>query len=194
MTAAALAPGFVDPVHDAQRTFRLVLDAMSHPGSIVEVASAVTAPGLAPAAAAVALALCDLETPIWLDAETSAAAAWLRFHCGTPIVGAVGEARFAFVRHIESMPPLDAFALGTDEYPDRSATLVIEVAALCPGDGIVFAGPGIKDTARLRVDGVGREFWHERASLAELFPRGVDLVLTCGRQLAALPRTTTVKE
>lgn len=191
---AALAPGFVDPVHDAQRTFRLVLDAMSHPGRVVQVVSAVAAPGLAPAAAAVALALCDLETPIWLDAETSVAASWLRFHCGTPIVGGVGEARFAFIRRIDAMPPLDAFSLGTDEYPDRSATLVIEVAALCPGDGIVFAGPGIKGTARLRIDGVGPEFWRERASLAELFPRGVDLVLTCGGQLAALPRTTIVRE
>ena len=191
---AALAPGFAEPVHDAQRTFRLVLDAMSHPGRVVEVASAVAPPGLAPAAAAVALALCDLETPIWLDAETSAAASWLRFHCGTPIVGAVGEARFAFIRRLETMPALDAFALGTDEYPDRSATLVIEVAALSPADGLVLAGPGIKDTARLRADGVGPRFWRERAGLTELFPRGIDLVLTCGRLLAALPRTTEVRE
>jgi alpha-D-ribose 1-methylphosphonate 5-triphosphate synthase subunit PhnH len=190
---AALLPGFADPVHDAQRTFRQLLDAMSRPGRIVEIAARTTAPGLAPAAAATALSLCDFETPVWLDGGTASAADWLRFHCGAPIVDRASDASFAFLRRLDALPPLDAFALGTDEYPDRAATLVIEVRRLAAGGGLRLGGPGIDGAVRLEVDGLGPAFWRERAALADLFPRGIDLALTCGRTLTALPRTTIVE-
>jgi alpha-D-ribose 1-methylphosphonate 5-triphosphate synthase subunit PhnH len=191
---ASFEPGFADPVRDAQRTFRLMLEAMSRPGRVVEAGASVRVNGIGPAAGAVALALCDLETPVWLDPDTAAAAPWLRFHCGAPIVAAAGDGRFAFIRRPEAMPSLDAFALGSDEYPDRSATLVIEVAGLRSGAGLALSGPGIDGMVRLTVDGIGAGFWRERAEFAELFPRGLDLVFTCGERLAALPRTTIVRE
>ena len=57
----------------AQATFRAVMDAMARPGTL----QAVRYPAAAPApmmsgTAAVALALFDQETPIWLDPAISA--------------------------------------------------------------------------------------------------------------------------
>lgn len=192
---ARLAPGFRDPVHDAQATFRIVLDAMAHPGRIVELPFALPAPAPAPlgdAAAAVALALCDIETPLWLDAGLTGCANYLRFHCGSPLSAMPNAAHFALVSDGRALPALDAFALGSDEYPDRSTTLIIEVATLQAGHGLTLSGPGIAGTARLAVTGLGERFWVERQMLAELFPRGLDAIFTCGARLAAVPRTTVV--
>lgn len=190
---AGLAPGFADPVHDAQACFRAVLEATAHPGRIVTVAGSL--PGgaaLSPAARAVALTLCDIDTPVWLDAASAAEAGYLAFHCGAPLALSPAEARFAFVTDAGALPPLADFALGSDEYPERSATLVIEVADLAEEAGTVLRGPGILGERRLNVSGLPARFWAERAALAELFPRGLDVLFTSGSRLAALPRSTRV--
>ena len=63
-----LAPGFHDPQLDAQRVFRQLLQAMARPGQIVPIDRLPEAPKpLSGGAAALALTLFDLDTPIWLD-------------------------------------------------------------------------------------------------------------------------------
>jgi alpha-D-ribose 1-methylphosphonate 5-triphosphate synthase subunit PhnH len=188
---AELAPGFRDPVHDAQTTFRAILDALAHPGRIVERPAALAA--LAPlgdAAAAIALTLCDMDTPIWLDSGLARCADYLRFHCGAPQAAAPGDAHFAFISDPSALPALDTFALGSDEYPDRSTTLVVEIAGLRAGKGHTLSGPGIAGSARLAVAGLPDGFWRERETLAVLMPRGLDVIFTCGPRLAVVPRTT----
>ena len=62
-------PGLTDPVGDAQRIFRRVLDALAHPGRIVTLDAPARRPAgvLGRAAIGTALALLDFETAIWLD-------------------------------------------------------------------------------------------------------------------------------
>jgi alpha-D-ribose 1-methylphosphonate 5-triphosphate synthase subunit PhnH len=191
-----LEPGFADPVHDAQACFRAVLDAIAHPGCVglipAPLAGLPPAP-LSPAAISIALTLCDIDTPIWLDKASAEAARYLAFHCGAPFANTPDEARFAFIADAVAMPPLDAFALGSDEYPERSATLVIEVSGLVDGSGMSLRGPGIRDETRLGVAGLPTRFWAERAVLAELFPRGLDVLFVCDNKLAALPRSTRIE-
>ena len=76
------------------------------------------------------LTLVDADTPVWLDAGADAAA-WLAFHAGCPLVVSPGDA--AFVLACGAPPLLGSLALGTDEEPHRSATLVLQVAALEAG-------------------------------------------------------------
>ena len=190
---AELAPGFSDPVHDAQTTFRAVLDALAHPGRTVERPAAVAASAPEPlgdAAAAIALTLCDMDTRIWLDSGLARCADYLCFHCGALLATAPRDAHFAFVSDPSALPALDAFALGSDEYPDRSTTLVVEVAGLRAGKGRTLSGPGIAGNARLAVAGLPDGFWRERETLAILLPRGLDVIFTCGPRLAVVPRTT----
>ena len=186
-----LAPGFADPALASQEVFRTVLAAMATPGKIVTLpeGARVAAAPLPAAAAALALTLADLETPVWLSPAMTRAASWIRFHSGAPVTAEKQAARFAFAAAADC-PPLDAFDLGTDAYPDRSTTVAIEVAALDAGAAVTLSGPGLRAPATLRVAGLGDGFWLARARLAALFPRGIDVVLTCGASLAAIPRTT----
>ena len=110
---------------------------------------------------------------------------WLRFHCGARLVGAE-EASLAFGTP-EALNPLGRFAIGTAEYPDRAATLVIEVPRLAP-EGAILRGPGIDGMARLSLPAPA-----DFAANAALFPLGFDSLLTCGAALAGLPRSTRVE-
>ncbi len=188
----ALFPGFADPAREAQACFRRLLEATARPGTIVRLDAPAAPPPLSPAAAALALTLCDADTPIWLEARlaTAETCAWLRFHTGCPIVADEAEAAFVFATAALASP--DRLASGSDEYPDRSATLVLEVDGIGAGEGLMLRGPGIEGETRLAVSGLPAWFrpWRERN--AALYPRGVDAVLVAADRLVALPRSTTI--
>lgn len=194
MTIQNIRPGFDDPVMRSQSTFRKVLEAMSHPGRIVDIDN--TPEGLvdlSPAATAVCLTLVDFETPIWLDKKALSASDYLKFHCSCPITELSTAAQFAVIAAPQELTSFETFNLGSNEYPDRAATLIIEVESLSNAEGVTLTGPGIEHSAKLSVSGVSENFWQQVQNNSALFPRGVDLVLTCGKQLAALPRTTQVE-
>jgi alpha-D-ribose 1-methylphosphonate 5-triphosphate synthase subunit PhnH len=188
-----IGAAFGEPALASQRVFRGALEALSRPGRIVQVASDAQPPaGLQTAAAALALALLDQDTRLWLAGTgTAEAAAFLRFHTGCTIAGDPGEADFALLP-AALLPPLESFACGSEEYPDRSATLIVQAASLHGDEGWQLSGPGIRDTARLRVGGLGAGFAAQWARNGRRFPCGVDLFFTCGEQLCALPRTTRI--
>ena len=190
----ALAPGFSDPGHDAQRLFRAVLDAFAHPGRIMSLPDPPAGPGtISPATAAYLLTLVDRDTPLWLAPEFDVPAVrdFVRFHTGAPIVAGRGEAAFAVLAH--DTASLDGFAIGTDPYPDRSTTLVIEVPVLGAGAARRWRGPGIDGQAAVAVGGLGADFWQAWADNHALFPCGVDIVFAAGSQLLALPRSIAVE-
>lgn len=187
-----LTAGFADPVLDAQATFRAVLEAMSRPGRIQRAGTALTPPApLNQAAAAVLLTLADADTTLWLDAGPGAEA-WLRFHCGAAVVADAAVADFALASG--TPPVLAALAQGTEEEPQRGATLVLQVEALVEGEGWRLSGPGIEHEHRLRVTGAPEGFLAAWAANRAAFPCGVDVVLCAGDRLAALPRTVMIAE
>lgn len=190
---SALAPGLSDPVHDAQEVFRAALEALARPGRVHRLSEQLpAAPGLGQAATALLLTLADFETPLWLDDSAAAASDYLRFHCGSPLSGP-GEAAFAVVGEAARVPALLRLALGSDDYPDRSTTLIIEVGGLAQAGPLRLSGPGIEAIHPLAVEGLPAAFWTEREALRELFPRGIDCLLTCGPLLCGLSRTTRVE-
>jgi len=193
LATSRLEGGFADPVFAAQAVFRAVMDAMARPGTTANLGAQVEPPApLGQAAGAVALALCDSDTPVWLDAGLANAAdvsTWLAFHSGATVVDAAPRAQFAFISDASAMPLLAAFAQGTQNYPDRSATLVIEVESLAGGNEFAFEGPGIKGVATLAPAGLPGDFAMQWRDNRARFPRGVDLILTAGDTIACLPRS-----
>ncbi len=187
------APGFADPVAQSQSAFRALLDATARPGTLVALPPPDgAAEGLSVAQAAIALALLDGDTPVWLAPGCAAARGWIAFHTGAPATPDPKRARFAFCGRIDETPDPGFFDLGSDAYPDRSTTLVVETPGLAATGGFVLSGPGIAGTARAHLP-LSDRFLTARAGLSELFPRGLDILLTDGARAMALPRTTFVE-
>ena len=196
LDSIAIEGGFQKPVFDAQTVFRAVMQAMAEPGTIHRGMALAKPPApLTPEAAAVALALCDQDTPVWLDpalAAEEAVRAWLAFHTGAPLANTPADAHFAFSADPEHLIGLENFAQGSQEYPDRSATLVLQVSDLSGGEELTLKGPGIESVARLAPRPLPRHFIRQWAQNHARFPRGVDLILVSREGLAALPRSTRI--
>jgi alpha-D-ribose 1-methylphosphonate 5-triphosphate synthase subunit PhnH len=193
-TIAELPAGFADKVLSAQSTFRSVMDAMARPGTVQQLVASVGTPfSVMRGTAAIALTLFDHDTPIWLDAklsETSEVAKWLKFHSGAPVVEDSSISSFALIGDGSALPDLSRFAFGTNEYPDRSTTLVLQVESLAQGRIYELRGPGIDGTATLRATIAPKDLFDRLAINETLFPRGIDVVLVSGEAVVAIPRTT----
>jgi len=190
---AVLSGGFADPVFGAQGSFRALMDALANPGLPQTLVAAEHPAGLAPELAAVALTLCDHDTEVWLDptlAGDAAVVAWLRFQTGAPLVAEPAQAQFALVSDAAALPALSRFALGSDEYPDRSTTIALAVTSLAGGPVLTLRGPGIKEARTIAPAGLPEGFLGQWADNRALFPRGVDVLLLSGGQVIGLPRTT----
>jgi alpha-D-ribose 1-methylphosphonate 5-triphosphate synthase subunit PhnH len=186
--------GFTNAAIDSAHAFRIIMQAMSRPGLPVRLEAAPEAPApLHVTSAAVALTLCDFQTPVWLSPalRNERTVHYLRFHTGAPIVEQMEAAHFAFLS-AEERNPVSLFAQGTHEYPDRSATLVIQ-AAQFNSRAVVLTGPGIKGTVGFGVEGLAQEFWVSMAENHARFPVGVDVIFAAPRSLAAVPRSTAVR-
>ena len=181
-----LTTGFANPPIDAARAFRLVLDAMAHPARIVDLPAIDAPTPCSPAAAIVLLTLVDATTPLHLAGahDSDAIRDWVRFHLGAPLVGPQ-DAAFALGAW-GALCPLDRFPQGSADYPDRSASLIVEAAEL-RNDGARLTGPGIKSETSLALPDTAAL----QANAAQ-FPRGLDFLFTSGAQLAALPRSTQI--
>lgn len=186
MQAQTLQGGFTHPATDAAHAFRGVMEAMARPGTIQTLTGATPPAPLSVAAGAALLTLCDTETPLYLagNADCDALRAWVAFHTGAPITGP-SQCMFA-LGVWEALGPLSTYPIGTSEYPDRSATLIVECMGLRP-EGTTLTGPGIRDTANLSLPET--QAFQDNATL---FPLGLDFFFTCGDRIAALPRSTKV--
>lgn len=178
--------GFADAPAQSARAFRAILTALSQPGTIVTLDGAAPPEPLSVAAGVAALVLLDATTPVHLAGahDCDAVRGWLTFHTGARFAGPQ-DAVFA-IGTWGALIPVSRFAIGTPEYPDRAATLIVETETLL-AQGATLRGPGIRDRAALSLPETAA-FIANRAR----FPLGFDALLTCGTQLAGLPRSTHV--
>lgn len=186
MDSTALDGGFAEAPVEAAHAFRAAMTAMARPGSIHSVSGGAGPAPLSEAASTLLLTLCDPETPVHLAGahDTAAVRGWITFHTGAPLVGA--EAAMFAIGSWADLGSLEDYRIGTPDYPDRSATLIVEMPVL-EASGAVLRGPGIRETAELSLPDPAAF-----ARNAGLYPLGCDFFFTCGRSLAALPRSTKV--
>jgi len=196
MQQLTLEGGFAEPVFGAQVSFRALMDALANPGRPQAFDQRLEAPAaLAPELAAVALTLCDHDTQLWLDpalAESDAVDGWLRFHTAAPLTTDPASATFALLSDVAALPSLERFALGSDEYPDRSTTIALLLPALSGGPELTLRGPGVDDHIHIAPLGLPADFVAQWGGNRELFPRGIDLLLLAGGKVIGLPRSTRI--
>lgn len=180
--------GFRDPPIDAAFAFRAAMTAMAHPGERQTITGTTAPDPLGEAAGTLIATLCDPETGIYLAGEldTEAVRGWITFHTGAPFVSAA-DADFALGTW-NALMPVNQFKIGTPEYPDRSATLIIVSDAWAP-ENAVLRGPGIKSERRAWFPDPAAA-----AANSSLYPLGFDCFIACGAEITALPRSTKITE
>lgn len=199
ITDFTIRRGFTNPVFDSQRIFRTVMDAMARPGILHEIDNERLAPPtpLSATLAGIVMTLCDYDTPLWLDttlSKSSDVISYLKFHTGAPIVDLPKDAAFAVVSSPQTMIPPGNFNTGSPEYPDRSTTLIIGTESLSNRTGVYLTGPGIKQQQSFGVRSLPEYFWPEMIANHALFPLGIDVVFAGEQQIAALPRSTSIRQ
>ena len=193
MATSPILGGFNDPVDDAQRCFRGVLDAMARPGKIIRLTSDPPCPaGIDPATMAVCLTLLDAETSLWVDgAET--VKRHLVFHTGVEMRNVSTDAAFALVLDANRLTTVERYRWGSDRDPEDGATLIVQVASLANRSGWRLTGPGIEQDSQIEIVGPPEGFFTSRRAMTRSYPRGVDMILCCGPFIACLPRTTEME-
>lgn len=188
--------GFVDPVDGAGQTFRVILDVLARPGTVGDVTvPAETPKGLSDSAAAIVLTLADYAAPVWLapSLSTGAITSYIQFHTGALITPEPKQAAFAILETVSHGFDVNAFHPGTQQYPDRSTTLILQVDELDAGASVELTGPGIDGSTTFKASGLPTKFWIEMQKNNAKFPLGVDVILAAPGKIAAIPRSTTIK-
>jgi len=190
---SAIHAAFTDPPRESQQVFRAVMSAMARPGEVVRVDVCFAPPApLNTAAAAVLLTLADFETAVWTDTPSPDAAQFLRFHTGARVLDERVLADFALLTDSRNAPSLETFAQGTADYPDRSATAIIQIEAF--GHDWRLTGPGIDGETRFSAAPLPEDFVKQWRDNHARFPQGVDIIFAGNGQIAALPRSTEIVE
>ncbi|MEM9155617.1 MAG: phosphonate C-P lyase system protein PhnH [Cyanobacteria bacterium P01_F01_bin.33] len=188
-------PGFRNPVLESQATFRALLNAMAHPGTIFNVDVPVEHPTeLAATSTAVCLTLFDLDTTVWLQPCFGAEVRqWLAFHTGCRMSEDAAAADFALVGNPSDMPSLLQFGTGEPETPEASTTAIVQVQQFDRGEAVTLRGPGIQTERAFAVEPLPVDFWAQRQAMTRDYPLGVDVMFCSDRLIAALPRTTAIE-
>lgn len=189
-----VSAGYADPVYDAQRAFRSVLEALSRPGQRQGIGALVRGVTLGGAMAHLLLALTDDDTAVWWQQSDRVAAAWLRFHTGATCAALPTQAAFAVLDTRHKLPTLASFATGSAQAPEGSTTLLVEVQSLDTGPAVEWRGPGIRGSQTVSIAGLPDDFWAQWQANQASFPQGVDIVFTCAGAALGLPRTTRIRE
>lgn len=185
---SAFEGGFANPSYDAAHAFRAAMRAMARPGTVEPIEGGSAPQPVSLAAASLMLTLCDPDTGVHLAGvyDNEDVREWVTFHTAAALVSAE-QADFA-IGTWDALQPASRFKIGTSEYPDRAATLVVDAPELSQS-GARLTGPGIKDSAFLNLPELAA-FQANR----KLFPLGFDCFFCVGGQIAALPRSTIVSE
>ena len=162
-----LQPAFTLAVQDAQHSFRRLLKAMSEPGVIVSLQQ--LQHGWQPlnvASTSLLLTLADHETPVWLAS--------------------------ALRNDLVGQNLLNVLSAGTVTAPETGVTLIVQLASLSGGRMLRLTGAGIAEE-RMIAPQLPDCIIDELTERPHPFPLGIDLILTCGERLLAIPRTTHVE-
>jgi alpha-D-ribose 1-methylphosphonate 5-triphosphate synthase subunit PhnH len=192
--------GRFDIVVDSQRTFRVLLEAMARPGTLMRVPEAdprCPEPTHAPLAA-VLLTLIDHEVSFAVvPAVGDGLVADRLTRYLTEMTGsrAVAPEAADYVLALGALPPGIILGLkrGIPAYPDESATLLVAVPSLIDAHGplVALAGPGVRMGRTARLDGLTAGDLAELAIANAEAPLGIDVILAdAAGSLLCLPRST----
>jgi alpha-D-ribose 1-methylphosphonate 5-triphosphate synthase subunit PhnH len=197
----------MDPIFDSQRVFRVLVDAMAHPGEVHQL------PRI-PFERTPAGLHADLLSVLWTLTDNTVGVAvvgpeswkhYIEVNTGCA-VAEPGEAAYVVMTGTDESVDLPGLSHGILEFPEDGATLVLLVDRLdpigAPGETsgnpaprtMRLTGPGVDDEIVLGAVGVSERLLDSFANANRVYPLGIDLLLldTDGR-IAAIPRSATME-
>ncbi|MGF1636674.1 MAG: phosphonate C-P lyase system protein PhnH [Cyclobacteriaceae bacterium] len=186
-----------DEIFDAQFHFRLLMEAMSRPGKICKLEhSAINPPeDMYAGAALIGLALLNADVHFF---HQGSAAEYLRFNTSSELA-TPDEADFIFMKGTDTAQMIAAAKIGTDNYPETNASIIIEVLEIKNGthdDGLnlSLSGPGVLGSKEVNIHGLDEELLYEIQAKNEEFPLGIDSILVDkSGNICCLPRTCKIE-
>lgn len=187
-----------DTIFDAQKHFRVLLDVMAKPGKIAYLERPhVRPPGkLYPATGLIAFALFNSDCSFAFVGNFPGESEYIQVNTGAPMA-LLEEADFVLFpqpgRYYDRLPEVKT---GIPEYPDQSATLLIQVDQLSktpiPGGlTLHLEGPGIDGHTQVSVAGILPEWLEAIRQANKAYPLGIDVFWIDRHQgICGLPRTT----
>lgn len=190
-----LTTDFLSSLPDAQQSFRRLLKAMSEPGVIVSLSQ--LSHGWQPlgvATSSLLLTLADDTTPVWLSPRfaNDMVRQNLRFHTRAPLCDAPEQAVFAVGDETLNADALDRLSQVNRRAADSRITLIMQVPSLSGGRMLRLTGAGIYEE-RMVAPQLPEPLVHELAERPHPLSLGLDLILTCGERLLAIPHATHVE-
>jgi alpha-D-ribose 1-methylphosphonate 5-triphosphate synthase subunit PhnH len=173
-------------IHD-HRTFRVILQGMSHPGKVYSLPD-VLKEGV------IDLLGCLIDNEVSFavidDKDMEKA---LSLQTGSRPVSPE-DADYILVANGTTGNRLTGCKRGSLEYPDTGATVVYLVEELSQrDDGIILSGPGVNRSISLHVKGLDISEFHLLKKINSEFPLGVDvLFLDRSGRIACIPRSSQI--
>lgn len=169
-----------------QQMFRVLLEALSRPGTIQAIPESLEG---SHADMALLATLLDGEVTLCDRHDLLVAADWPLLQ-----VKQVDAEQADYIFCDGSKVPDFEPRLGTLSCPDESATVVIKVNSLSGSDlRLKLAGPGIQHSALAGIQGLDKSWLEIRQDWVCAFPLGVDFFIVDDTQVLGLPRTTIVE-
>jgi alpha-D-ribose 1-methylphosphonate 5-triphosphate synthase subunit PhnH len=197
-----------DIVFDAQRVFRTLATAMSHPGEVHRIPTVPferSPEGLHVSLLSVLLTLCDntVRSAV-VGPET-----WSRYvevNTGTTM-SEPADADYVVVSGVSYEAVIPTLATGTLEYPEDGATVILLVDALAPsraeaaeGNGshewlaLQLSGPGVDGQIELAISGAEERYFDDLREANQVYPLGIDMILLDhDGQTSAIPRSSRLE-
>jgi alpha-D-ribose 1-methylphosphonate 5-triphosphate synthase subunit PhnH len=187
-----------DPVHEAQRHFRQILNATARPGTLEQLRDETLNPvGLHGASALVAFTLLNGDVRFYVDEAALDCSSYLLINTSSQPCGCE-EADYLFFKGSADFSRLRTARVGTLEYPEQGATVIVDVQQLHhthtpQAAQLLLSGPGVDGECTLFVTGLQDDFFQHRAACNQEYPLGIDVILTDVQgHLVSIPRTTRV--
>ena len=183
-------------IHQNHSTFRVVLQAMSHPGTSCQLPVQESVTGAYAPLIQMLSCLMDNEVSFTIVGENSGSLATeLSLSTGSAQAD-ISQSDFVIATKGTTLGQLPLIKRGTLEYPDEGATLVYLVDEVAEGAGTAeLSGPGVNGTLRPLFTGLApSELMGLREINAE-YPLGVDaMFLDSNGRIVCVPRSTRIGE
>lgn len=191
-------------VHDIQTAYRSVLDSLSRPGVVSDLAEQVShldiEGGCYSTTLLLALMLLDTEVTFAVVADNEQQEQVTRLINQLTYAKSVeiDQAHYVFVlsgaRAQQVEAALEMAKTGELNNPHESATIIVEADVVSNESGLSLKGPGIQTESVARVERSG-DWKRVREQKNAEFPLGIDLIFVDAQhRLLGLPRTTQVEQ